>query len=412
MGIDIGFGTAFAKSQVAGFGPLPTKGTVFVSVANRDKRFVIFPVKRLADLGFEILATAGTASMLRRHGVVVTHGAQVQPGPGPDGRADHRADDPGRRGRPDLQHPARAQPGRPAALRRLRDPHRRGAAQRALRHHRAGPGRRRAGHRGDPGGQHRGPLAAVLVRRPGPTDHATARDLPRGSSGRVLFRAYGGDAERVHEQTLRVARARLGRVAPARAAAGRAAAPGTGSPVTVAGIEFPGLVGLAAGMDKNGSPSGPGPRSASATPSWAPSPRTPSPATTGRGCSGCRRAGRSSTGWGSTTPAPRRWPTGWRPPGVARGNRRGRHPARHLHRQDQGHPAGRGGARTTSPRCGCWPRTPTTWPSTCPAPTPRACGPCRTPTPSPSCSAPWSPRRGGSAAGRPRCRSSSSSPPT
>ena len=80
MGLDIGFGTAFAKSQVAGFGPLPTKGTVFVSVANRDKRFVIFPVKRLADLGFEILATAGTASMLRRHGVKVTHGAQVQPG--------------------------------------------------------------------------------------------------------------------------------------------------------------------------------------------------------------------------------------------------------------------------------------------------------------------------------------------
>ena len=72
MGLDVEFGIAFAKSQVAGFGPLPTKGTVFVSVANRDKRFVIFPVKRLADLGFEIRATAGTASMLRRHGVVVS----------------------------------------------------------------------------------------------------------------------------------------------------------------------------------------------------------------------------------------------------------------------------------------------------------------------------------------------------
>jgi carbamoyl-phosphate synthase large subunit len=85
MGLDIGFGTAFAKSQVAGFGPLPTKGTVFVSVANRDKRFVIFPVKRLADLGFEILATAGTASMLRRHGVVVTSVRKFSQGPGPDG---------------------------------------------------------------------------------------------------------------------------------------------------------------------------------------------------------------------------------------------------------------------------------------------------------------------------------------
>ncbi|MFL6045422.1 MAG: carbamoyl-phosphate synthase large subunit [Propionibacteriaceae bacterium] len=85
MGLDVAFGTAFAKSQVAGFGPLPTKGTVFVSVANRDKRFVIFPVKRLADLGFEILATAGTASMLRRHGVVVTPVRKFSQGVGPDG---------------------------------------------------------------------------------------------------------------------------------------------------------------------------------------------------------------------------------------------------------------------------------------------------------------------------------------
>jgi carbamoyl-phosphate synthase large subunit len=85
MGLDIGFGTAFAKSQVAGFGPLPTKGTVFVSVANRDKRFVIFPVKRLADLGFEILATVGTASMLRRHGVVVTTVRKYSQGSGPEG---------------------------------------------------------------------------------------------------------------------------------------------------------------------------------------------------------------------------------------------------------------------------------------------------------------------------------------
>jgi carbamoyl-phosphate synthase large subunit len=85
MGIDLSFGTAFAKSQVAGFGPLPTKGTVFISVANRDKRFVIFPVKRLADLGFEILATAGTASMLRRHGVVVTTVRKFSQGVGPRG---------------------------------------------------------------------------------------------------------------------------------------------------------------------------------------------------------------------------------------------------------------------------------------------------------------------------------------
>jgi len=71
MGIDAVFGTAFAKSQTAAYGgDLPTKGRVFVSVANRDKRAMIFPVKRLADLGFEILATEGTAEVLRRNGVV------------------------------------------------------------------------------------------------------------------------------------------------------------------------------------------------------------------------------------------------------------------------------------------------------------------------------------------------------
>ena len=69
MGIDEQFGTAFAKSQTAAFGALPTAGTVFVSLANRDKRHMIFPVKRLADLGFTILATAGTAEVLRRNGV-------------------------------------------------------------------------------------------------------------------------------------------------------------------------------------------------------------------------------------------------------------------------------------------------------------------------------------------------------
>ncbi|SCL30513.1 carbamoyl-phosphate synthase large subunit [Micromonospora pallida] len=69
MGIDTSFGHAFAKSQSAAYGSLPTAGRIFVSVANRDKRGMIFPVKRLADLGFEILATTGTAEVLRRHGI-------------------------------------------------------------------------------------------------------------------------------------------------------------------------------------------------------------------------------------------------------------------------------------------------------------------------------------------------------
>lgn len=69
MGIDTNFGHAFAKSQSAAYGSLPTSGRIFVSVANRDKRAMIFPIKRLADLGFEIVATAGTAEVLRRHGI-------------------------------------------------------------------------------------------------------------------------------------------------------------------------------------------------------------------------------------------------------------------------------------------------------------------------------------------------------
>ncbi|GAA2874522.1 carbamoyl-phosphate synthase large chain [Actinoplanes cyaneus] len=69
MGIDTGFGQAFAKSQAAAYGSLPTSGKIFVSVANRDKRSMIFPVKRLADLGFTIVTTAGTGEVLSRYGV-------------------------------------------------------------------------------------------------------------------------------------------------------------------------------------------------------------------------------------------------------------------------------------------------------------------------------------------------------
>jgi carbamoyl-phosphate synthase large subunit len=84
MGIDSTFGHAFAKSQAAAYGSLPTSGKVFVSVANRDKRGMIFPVKRLADLGFEIVATVGTGGVLRRHGiaceVIRKNFEQVAPG--------------------------------------------------------------------------------------------------------------------------------------------------------------------------------------------------------------------------------------------------------------------------------------------------------------------------------------------
>ena len=86
MGIDDGFGIAFAKSQDAAYGGgLPTSGTAFVSLANRDKRAAIFPVKRLADLGFTILATSGTAEVLRRNGIPATVIRKHSEGRGPAG---------------------------------------------------------------------------------------------------------------------------------------------------------------------------------------------------------------------------------------------------------------------------------------------------------------------------------------
>ncbi len=85
MGLDADFGRAFSKAQTAAFGSLPTSGRVFVSMANRDKRSMIFPVKVLADLGFEILATQGTAEVLRRNGVRATVVRKHFDGPGPNG---------------------------------------------------------------------------------------------------------------------------------------------------------------------------------------------------------------------------------------------------------------------------------------------------------------------------------------
>ncbi|NLO74719.1 MAG: carbamoyl-phosphate synthase large subunit [candidate division WS1 bacterium] len=69
MGIDHRFGAAFAKAYIAAGQRLPTRGTVFISVRNRDKRDCIFIAKRLAEIGFHLVATEGTAAVLRRAGV-------------------------------------------------------------------------------------------------------------------------------------------------------------------------------------------------------------------------------------------------------------------------------------------------------------------------------------------------------
>ena len=82
MGMDRDFPTAFAKSQSAAGSELPTEGTVFLSVADRDKRSVVLPALRLQELGYTILATQGTQVVLARNGIksqtVLKHSARAE----------------------------------------------------------------------------------------------------------------------------------------------------------------------------------------------------------------------------------------------------------------------------------------------------------------------------------------------
>ena len=71
MGIDTDFGIAFIKSQIAAGLKIPLKGRVFISVMNKDKRSIVFVAKKLADFGFEIIATKGTAKVLAKNGIPV-----------------------------------------------------------------------------------------------------------------------------------------------------------------------------------------------------------------------------------------------------------------------------------------------------------------------------------------------------
>lgn len=83
MGLADNFGAAYAKAAGAAFGDLPTEGTIFVSVANHDKRTLIFPIQQLSNLGFRLLATSGTARMLSRNGIpceVVPKASEVRAG--------------------------------------------------------------------------------------------------------------------------------------------------------------------------------------------------------------------------------------------------------------------------------------------------------------------------------------------
>ena len=72
MGISPTFGESYAKSQIAAFGPLPKSGTVFISLADKDKATGVEPALGFSELGFHILATDGTAEFLRTKGIECT----------------------------------------------------------------------------------------------------------------------------------------------------------------------------------------------------------------------------------------------------------------------------------------------------------------------------------------------------
>ena len=85
MGISDSFGGAYAKSQISSFGPLPKSGTVFISLADKDKSFGIESVRALVDLGFNLLTTAGTAKYMGEHGVITAAVRKNSDGRGPLG---------------------------------------------------------------------------------------------------------------------------------------------------------------------------------------------------------------------------------------------------------------------------------------------------------------------------------------
>jgi carbamoyl-phosphate synthase large subunit len=80
MGIDNSYGMAYYKAQMSAFNRLPERGKVFVSVKDTAKSKVLNVVKKLIDLGFEVVATTGTYNYLRSNNIKVSHVQKVREG--------------------------------------------------------------------------------------------------------------------------------------------------------------------------------------------------------------------------------------------------------------------------------------------------------------------------------------------
>jgi carbamoyl-phosphate synthase large subunit len=85
MGISPTFGASYAKSQISAFGSLPKTGSVFISLADKDKEFGIAAASTLASLGFRLFATTGTSDFFRAHAVATARVRKASEGVGPFG---------------------------------------------------------------------------------------------------------------------------------------------------------------------------------------------------------------------------------------------------------------------------------------------------------------------------------------
>lgn len=80
MGIDVDFGNAYAKSQLAANVKLPETGKIFISVKDSDKGEILEPVRKLIEAGFSIVATSGTANFLNQQGITAERINKVKEG--------------------------------------------------------------------------------------------------------------------------------------------------------------------------------------------------------------------------------------------------------------------------------------------------------------------------------------------
>ena len=156
MGGSSSFGVAFAKAQLSVGQRLPESGTAFVSVNNDDKANLIPIARDLAELGFRLIATRGTAVYLRAYGLDVDVVFKVN-----EGRPNIADEIVNRQDRPDRQHAARPR----VVLRRPRRPPRRDDARSPVHHHARPAPPPPSRHPRDARAGRRRPRAAGLLRR-------------------------------------------------------------------------------------------------------------------------------------------------------------------------------------------------------------------------------------------------------